>query len=132
MAGELTKHQRQCLEHLRQAEALGMSLTEYAQAHGVKVRMLYDAVVHFRRTGMMAKAVKGAGPRRPRVERLLREEQKSTALASPFVAVRIEPDRTPFPVLRLQHVGGHVLEFGAWPAADFLKAILTEGRDAAS
>ena len=126
MAGELTKHQRQCLEHLRQAEALGLSLTEYAQAHGVKVRMLYDAVVHFRRTGMMVKAVKGAPPRKPRVER------QSTELASPFVAVRIEPERAPFPVLRLQHVGGHVLEFGAWPAADFLKAILTEGRDAAS
>ena len=126
MAGELTKHQRQCLEHLRQAEALGLSLTEYAQAHGVKVRMLYDAVVHFRRTGMMVKAVKGAPPRKPRVERQSRE------LASPFVAVRIEPERAPFPVLRLQHVGGHVLEFGAWPAADFLKAILTEGRDAAS
>ena len=126
MAGELTKHQRQCLEHLRQAEALGMSLTAYARAHGVKVRMLYDAVVHFRRTGMMAKAEKRAPPRNPRVER------QSTELASPFVAVRIEPDRTPFPILRLQHVGGHVLEFGAWPAAEFLKAILVEGRDAAS
>ena len=95
MAGELTKHQRHCLEHLRQAEALGMSLTEYARAHGVKVRMLYDAVVHFRRTGMMAKAVKGVRPRKPRVERQSRE------LTSPFVAMRIEPDRTPFPILRL-------------------------------
>ena len=107
-----------------------MSLTEYAQAHGVKVRMLYDAVVHFRRTGMMAKAVKGAQPRKPRVER------KSTELTSPFVAVRIEPEQAPmgrsFSVLRFQHVGGHVLEFGAWPAADLLKAILAGGQDAAS
>ena len=65
MDGELTKHQRHCLKHLRQAEALGLSLTEYARAHGVKVRMLYDAVVHFRRRGMMAKAVKGAQLRKP-------------------------------------------------------------------
>ena len=130
MDGELTKHQRHCLEHLRQAEALGLSLTEYARAHGVKVRMLYDAVVHFRRTGMMAKTEKGEEPRKPRAER------KSTELTSPFVAVRVEPEQAPmgrpFPVLRLQHVGGHVLEFGAWPAADLLKAILAEGRDAAS
>ena len=130
MEDGLTEHQRHCLEHLRRAQALDMSLTEYARAHGVKVRMLYDAVVHFRRTGMMAMAVKGAQPRKPRVER------KSTELTSPFVAVRVEPEQAPmgrsFPVLRLQHVGGHVLEFGAWPAADFLKAILTEGRDAAS
>ena len=126
MDGELTKHQRHCLEHLRQAEALDMSLTEYARVHGVKVRMLYDAVVHFRRTGMMAKAVKGVRPRKPRVE------QQSRELTSPFVAVRIEPDRAPFPILRLQHVGGHVLEFGAWPSPEFLKAILAEGRDAAS
>ena len=130
MDGELTKHQRHCLEHLRQAEALGLSLTEYARAHGVKVRMLYDAVVHFRRRGMMAKAVKGAQPRKPRVER------KSTELTSPFVAVRVAPeparsDRL-FPVLRLQHAGGHVLEFGAWPAAELLKAILAGGQDAAS
>lgn len=130
MDGELTKHQRHCLEHLRQAEALDMSLTEYARAHGVKVRMLYDAVVHFRRRGMMAKAVKVSGPRKPR------EERQSTELASPFVAVRLEPEPAAAgrscPVLRLQHVGGHVLEFGAWPAADLLKAILAEGRDAAS
>ena len=70
MDGELTKHQRHCLEHLRQAEALDMSLTEYARVHGVKVRMLYDAVVHFRRRGMMAKAVKVSGLRKPREERL--------------------------------------------------------------
>ena len=130
MDGELTKHQRHCLEHLRQAEALGLSLTEYARAHGVKVRMLYDAIVHFRRRGMMAKAVKRAQPRKPRVER------KSTELTSPFVAVRVEPEQAPmgrsFPVLRLQHAGGHVLEFGTWPAADFLNAILVGGQDAAS
>ena len=69
MDGELTKHQRQCLEHLRQAQALGMSLTEYARAHGVKVRMLYDAVVHFRRRGVMTGAVKEPRPGKPRGRR---------------------------------------------------------------
>ena len=130
MNWELTQHQRDCLEHLRQAEAQGLSLTEYARAHGVKVRMLYDAIVHFRRRGMMAKAVKGAQPRKPRVER------KSTELTSPFVAVRIEPEQAPmgrsFPVLRLEHAGGHVLEFGSWPPADVLAAILAGGHDAAA
>ncbi|MGC8537328.1 MAG: hypothetical protein ACP5QR_17780 [Rhizomicrobium sp.] len=123
----LTEHQRHCLEHLRRAEALGLSLTEYARAHGVKVRMLYDAVVHFRRRGMMAKTVKVSGPRKPR------EERQSTELAGPFVAVRVEPEQTRtdrlLPFLRLQHVGGHVLEFGAWPPADVLAVILAGGHD---
>ena len=100
----LTEHQRQCLEHLRQARALDMSLTAYARAHGVKVRMLYDAVVYFRRTGVMASAVKEARPRKPCAERA------SEDVKSPFVAVRVapEPVRTDrfLPVLRLQHAGG--------------------------
>ena len=92
--------------------------------------MLYDAVVHFRRRGMKAGTVKGKRPRKPRGER------QAAELASPFVAVRVDPeparsDRL-FPVLRLQHAGGHVLEFGAWPAAELLKAILAGGQDAAS
>lgn len=130
MDGELTQHQRHCLEHLRQAEALGMSLKEYARTHGVKVRMLYDAVVHFRRTGLMAERKEKASVTVRRIARAPEDKK------SPFVAVRVEPEpvRTDrfLPVLRLQHVGGHVLEFSAWPAADFLKAILAEGRDAAS
>ena len=129
MDGELTKHQRHCLEHLRRAEALGLSLTEYARAHGVKVRMLYDAVVHFRRRGMMAERREKAPVAVRRIARSPEDKK------SPFVVVRVEPEpvRTDrfLPVLRLQHAGGHVLEFGTWPPAGVLEAILAGGHDVA-
>jgi len=40
--GGMTAHEARCLEHLKQARALGLSLAQYARAHGLKVRMLYD------------------------------------------------------------------------------------------
>ena len=106
--GELTQHQRHCLEHLRQAESLGMWLKEYARTHGIKVRMLYDAVVHFRRTRLMAERNDKVSAT---VRRIARGPEDKNI---PLVAVRVEPEpvRTDrfLPVLRLQHVGKF-----AWP-----------------
>lgn len=127
MDEQLTAHQRQCLEHLRRAQALEMPLTVYAREHGIKARMLYDTVVHLRRRGVLAEVMKAEDPGQPRV--------KPAQKVSPFVAVRVEALPTmadsSAPVLRLKHVGGHVLEFGSWPPAEVLAAALAGGRDVA-
>ena len=129
MEDGLTVHQRQCLEHLRRARALGLSLREYAGNHGPKVRVLYDAVVQFRRMGVLAELMTADRSDRSRAEPV-------TEKSSPFVAVRMAPERaalvSSLQVPRVRHVSGHVLEFDSWPPADVLGAILAGGHDVAA
>lgn len=126
----LTEHRRQCLEHLKQARALGASVAAYARTHGLKARMLYDGIRELKKKGVIAEGVawhrlggSSAGSNSARSE-------------SGFVSVHIErPSAGPcpsLPVLRVQHVRGHVLEFGIWPPADVLAAALSGGCDAAA
>lgn len=127
MNQDLTEHQRKCLEHIRQAQALDLSLSEYARAHGLGVRMLYDAAVQLKDKGVIA----GAG--RPGRLPKGRSEDGTTAEQSPFVAVCLESqneEKDAFVgVLRLNHARGHVLEFGSWPPAEVMAAILAGERD---
>lgn len=127
MDQELTEHQRWCLEHIRQARALKTPLTEYARSHGLSVRMLYDATVQLKTKGLIAGPVKAFPLAKRRPEAVAPKER------SPFVAVRIQtaPAQTGdfLPVLRLNHVAGHVLEFGSWPPAEVMTTILAGGRD---
>ena len=127
MDQELTEHQQRCFEHLKQARTLKMSLSAYARCHGLGVRMLYDAVVRLKEKGVIAGAVNPFERSRARSEAVADREK------SPFVAVRIEPAKAQnfVPVLRLNHVQGHVLEFGSWPPPEVMTAILTGGRDIA-
>lgn len=128
MDQDLTDHQRRCFEHISQARTLKMSLSAYARCHGLGVRMLYDAVVRLKEKGVIAGDVKAIGSAKPRSQAGDDKEEKSA-----FVAVRIEPSKTQnfVPVLRLNHVQGHVLEFGSWPPPEVMTTILTGGRDVA-
>jgi hypothetical protein len=125
MDQELTEHQRRCLEHLRQAGACEQRLTEYARAHGLSVKMLYAAAGRLRKKGLIAgdgKAVRGSWPGSDAVA----ENERS-----PFIAVGIAGARARsegfLAVLRLNHVHGHVLEFGDWPPAEVMRTILAGG-----
>lgn len=126
MDAGLTEHERQCLEHVRQARAGGMRLSQYAHAHGLRVRMLYDAVVQLKKKGVIA------GDMRPVRLPKGRSEAVGDNEKSRFVAVRIQTAPAPtanfLPVLRLNHVSGHVLEFGSWPPAEVMTTILAAGR----
>jgi hypothetical protein len=122
-----TAHELQCLEHLKRARALGTSIAEYARTHGLKAAVLYDAAKQLRKKGVIADGVR------------LPELAKSSAEGKPessdsrFVSVRIErPSAAPYPcspVLRVQHVRGHVLEFCTWPPAEVMAAALSGGCD---
>src|SRR5215471_15592188 len=113
MADEgLTAHELSCLEHLKQARALGLSLAQYARDHGLRVKMLYGAENRLRKKGVIA----GASSQQPGKAIA---ERKPEIGESQFVAVRIEhPSVAPSPVLRVQHARGHVLEFGSWPPTE--------------
>jgi hypothetical protein len=124
MAGRrLTAHGLRCLEHLQEARAQGTSLSAYARTHGLNVRTLYDADKRLRKKEMIAEA--GQAKPGPGAER------KDESGAKRFVAVRVSAADAgpclPVPVLRLRHVRGHVLEFGAWPPAEVLQAALSGG-----
>jgi hypothetical protein len=124
----MTVHELECSGHLKQARVLGLSLAEYARAHGLKVRMLYDADNRLKRKGVIAGALSSQRPAKGS------PEGKSEIGGSQFVAVRVEGQSEPIsaflPVLRVQHARGHILEFGTWPPADVMAAALLGGRDA--
>jgi hypothetical protein len=125
MADErLTAHELRCLEHLKQARALGLSLAQYARAHGLKVKMLYGAENRLRKKGVIA----GVSSQQP--SEAITERKPETG-ESQFVAVRVAPHPSS-PVLRIQHAGGHVLEFGSWPPTEVMIAALSGGCDAAA
>lgn len=127
MDQDLTEHQQRCFEHLKQARALDQSLVEYARAYGLQVRVLYDAAAQLRKKGVIAGAVKPVERSRARSEAVA--DRKKSA----FVAVHIEAAKAQnfVPVLRLNHIQGHVLEFGSWPPPEVMTTILTAGRDVA-
>ena len=127
MKQDLTEHQRECLEHMRRARTLGMSLVGYERCHGIKARMLYDAAAQLRKKGIIGGDVNAVG--------LAKQGREAVAAAekSPFVTVRIAAAKAPrgdfIPVLRLNHERGHVLEFGIWPPAEMMAVILAGWHD---
>jgi hypothetical protein len=71
MKTDLTDKQRQALEHVERARSAGMRLSDYARAHGVGIRSIYDSMVALRKKGLLTKPM--------------------TRGESAFVAVRVKP-----------------------------------------
>ena len=61
MSVELTKRERECLDHLQTAEGLGVTLKEYADAYGVDVNFLYNAKSQLVKKGGAARRQGEAG-----------------------------------------------------------------------
>ena len=117
----LTDKQRQALEHVEHARSQGMKLSDYAQAHGVSARAIYDGLAALRRKGVLPRG----GP----------------SSKSPFVAVRVAPRALPATtvlhagprstmICRVLIGGSAVLECAEWPPVAWLAA-LTGRTDAA-
>jgi hypothetical protein len=131
MADEgITSHGLRCLEHLKRARALGTSVAEYARTHGLKARMLYDAAKQLKKKSAIGDGVP--------LQQLAQSSAKGKPESSEsrFVSVRVEGANAgscPWsPMLRVRHVHGHVLEFGAWPPAEVMAAALSGGGDVAA
>ena len=84
MPGELTKRERECLEHLRSAERLGVSLKEYAASFGVNANWLYSV-----KSRLVKKGALPGARRKPAAEN--GAEESPVQASSPFVAVRLDP-----------------------------------------
>ena len=118
----LTDKQRQALEHVERARSQGMKLSDYAQAHGVSARAIYDGLAALRRKGVLPRG-------RPSAK-------------SPFVAVRVTPraiaamrvvqagPRSAM-ICRVLIGGSAVIECAEWPPVAWLAA-LTGHADAAA
>jgi|SRR5665213_2258194 hypothetical protein len=118
----LTDKQRQALEHVERARSQGMKLSDYAQAHGVSARAIYDGLAALRRKGILPRG---------------RASSKS-----PFVAVRVTHRAVPATtvvhagprstmICRVLIGGSAVVECAEWPPVAWLAA-LTGRTDAAA
>lgn len=124
---EMTAKQRTAVEALEAARAAGVSLVEHARANGLLVRELYDAIAALRRRG----ALPPAGPSRPRVRRRPADRFLPVHVVSSTTIATTAPPRGAA-VCRLVHPDGTALECAQWPPLEWLSALWSGGRDAAS
>jgi hypothetical protein len=111
----MTEKQRMAFESLQSAKREGKTLTDYAKAHGLEIRELYDSLACLRRKGLLP-----TGGRKSR---------------SKFVAVRVaaEPvSRTGGAVCRIVSRDGYVIECAQWPPASWLASLSRSAADAAT
>ena len=120
-ATEMTEKQRLAVEAMEGARSEGVSLSDYAKAHGLVIRELYDAIAGLRRKGLLAQAAK--------------KKRRSK-----FVAVRVAPEQVlpsanmpaaSVPVCRVVQPG-RVIECLQWPPPNWLAALSSGSVDAAS
>ena len=110
-SGEMTAIQRQSVEHVARAKAEGLSLSTYAQAHGISARQVYDATSQLRRAGVLPRAAMATQPK--------------------FVAVKIaSPPPGSAAVCRITMAAGLTIECAQWPPRSWLASLA--GADAAA
>jgi hypothetical protein len=120
MSKGLTDKQQRALEHVERARSAGIKLSDYARAHGVEVRSIYDSMGALRKKGVLTPA--------------------ASRTQSAFVSVRVRPRSQvapPAPIIsgsslicRLR-IGTAVIECAEWPPAPWLSALLSVRTDAA-
>jgi hypothetical protein len=103
----LTERERQTIEHLRHAQELGSSLTDYAQAFSLNVSDICACKAQLQRKGLWP--VKNADGTKPEL-----------------LAVRVS-SRTPSEaiVCCLKAPSGWVIECGAWPEPAWIARLIT-------
>ena len=109
----LTEREQQCLEHLRKAQELDVSLAEYARSFDVDVKELYSAKQSLARKGALAYV-------------------ETPVSLDDFVRVKVtrRPASTePTLVCRIQHPSGLVIECSSFPPDSWLAALLPRAND---
>ena len=114
-----TMTEKQCVafEVLQSAKREGKTLTDYAKAHGLEIREVYDSLACLRCKGLLP-----SGGRRK--------------TQSKFVAVRVAaepgPSGTAGAVCRIVCRDGYVIECAQWPPASWLASLARSAADAAT
>lgn len=103
----MTERERGVLEHLKQAQELGSTLTDYAAAYNVSVQDLYSGKAQLQRKGFWP--TRNADP------------GKTELLAVQVVA---QSEVSPALVCRLTAPNGWMMECSQWPEAKWLAALM--------
>lgn len=116
----MTEKQRVAVEAQEGARREGVSLVAYAQAKGLVIRELYDALACLRRKGLLSKPAR--------------------KIAGRFVSVRVEPGAEAAPTVRasgavlcrIVHRSGYLIECTQWPPPAWMRAVMAGSADAAA
>src|SRR5262249_36992613 len=109
----LSEREQQCLEHLRKAQELEVSLAEYARSFDVDVKELYSAKQALARKGALTPV-------------------EAPVSLNDFVRVQVSRQRASpeaAPVCRIQHPSGLVIECTGFPPDSWLAALLPRASD---
>ena len=116
----LSEREQQCLEHLRRAQELEVSLAEYSRTFELDVKELYNTKRTLVHRGVLAGSTSG-------------EDAAAKAVqATDFVPVQVTPRHPPTPstaVCRIHHPSGLMIECTSLPPASWLAVLLSGARD---
>ena len=111
----LSERERACLEHVRQAQELGLSFSEYCRQKDLKFNQWY-----WIKRGLMRKGVI-AGPAKARKAGVSKPKPKIPG----FAPVRIAPQASEVTACRVRHPSGWVIECASYPPAQWLSALVS-------
>ena len=104
----LSERERACLEHLRQAQELGLTFSQYCRERDLPMNRWY-----WYKRSLVRKGIIAVRPK-PKEERPAR-----------FVPVRIAPAAAAGPACRISHPSGWVIECGSFPQTQWLSALMS-------
>jgi hypothetical protein len=120
--GTFTEKQQQAIEALEGARGEGVALSEYAKAHGLVVRELYDAIACLRRKGLL-----------PKPTRKTKSKFVAVRVVTPREPAHALPSRPTIGVLcRILCPHGLMIECAQWPPPAWLVALTAGPADAAT
>jgi hypothetical protein len=133
MLEKLNEAERTCVDHLRQAQVLGVSLAEYCRSFDLDLAKWYRVKQALARKGMTVTATSVAVAEVSNVDPAAEEK------AAPFARVQIAAaPAAPVPppsavgtvgvACRIVHPSGWIVECGTLPQASWLAAVLAGQR----
>jgi hypothetical protein len=133
MLEKLNEAERVCVDHLRQAQVLGVSLAEYCRSFDLDLAKWYRVKQALTRKGITVTAMSVTATEVPTVEPVAEEKM------APFARVQIAAaPAAPMPppsavgtvavACRIVHPSGWIVECGILPQASWLAAVLAGQR----
>ena len=130
MLEKLNEAERVCVDHLRQAQVLGVSFAEYCRSFDLDLSKWYRVKQALARKGITVTATSVAATEVSTVEPVAEEK------AAPFARVQIAAAPLPLPSVvgtvgvacRIVHPSGWIVECGTLPQASWLAAVLAGQR----
>lgn len=116
---ELTRREREYLDHLRQAQGQKLTLAQYCRARGLRAQSLYSVSSKLAGKGYVG-------------HRTVKATAKPLPATDQFLAVRVAPVATNSSgaVCRLRHPSGWMIECMDLPQASWMAALVQGGEHA--